>query len=205
MPAWREEGSGLEVPCLGREKERLSGGNDSAQAKVRIQECLADQVCAVKSWVVAGRGWVGKDRVGGGIFVREERVGEVIDGVGDAGGPCFGDKDMVATIVKKGRGDVETPNAVMVPQVIEYKAIFETKVRGVGETSRKFSRGPLAAVDGVSWGVVRRKGVVDGQKVGASTTGWRKRGNGAKARGSELRSGRGYALAEQIQVPKRGR
>jgi hypothetical protein len=53
VPAWREEGFGLEVPCLGREKERLSGGNDSAQTKVRVQECPAHQVCAVKSWVGA--------------------------------------------------------------------------------------------------------------------------------------------------------
>ncbi len=35
----------------GRQVER---GNDSAQAKVRVEECLADQVCAVKSWVGAG-------------------------------------------------------------------------------------------------------------------------------------------------------
>ena len=117
MPAWREEGFGLEVSCLGREKERLSGGDDSAQAKVRVQICLADQVCAVKSWVGAGRGWVGKDRVGGRIFEREERVGEVIDRVGDAGGPCLGDKDMVATIVNERRGDVEAPHAVMVPRL----------------------------------------------------------------------------------------
>ncbi len=53
MPAWKEEGFGLEVPGLGREKERLSGGNDSAQTKVRVQKCLANQVCAVESWVGA--------------------------------------------------------------------------------------------------------------------------------------------------------
>ena len=38
---------------------------------------------------------------------------------------------------------------VDVPQVVEYKDVFETKVRGDGETSRKVSRGPFAAVDGV--------------------------------------------------------
>ncbi len=38
----------------------------------------------------------------------------MIDGFGDAGGPCLGDKDMMATIVKERGGDVETPNAVMV-------------------------------------------------------------------------------------------
>jgi hypothetical protein len=47
-----------------------------------------------------------RDRVGGGIFEREERVGEVIEGVGDADGPCLGDKNMMATIVKERRGDV---------------------------------------------------------------------------------------------------
>ncbi len=41
----------------------------------------------------------------------------MIEGVGDVGGPCLGDKDMVATIVKERRGDVESPNAVMVPRL----------------------------------------------------------------------------------------
>jgi hypothetical protein len=36
VPAWREEGIGLEVACLRREEERLSRVNDSAQTKVRI-------------------------------------------------------------------------------------------------------------------------------------------------------------------------
>ncbi len=41
----------------------------------------------------------------------------MIECVGDAGGPCLGNKNMMATIVKKRRGDVETPNAVMVPRL----------------------------------------------------------------------------------------
>jgi hypothetical protein len=36
VPAWREEGIGLEVACLRRYEERLSRGNDGAQAKVRV-------------------------------------------------------------------------------------------------------------------------------------------------------------------------
>jgi hypothetical protein len=150
VPAWREEGFGLEVPCLGREKERLSGGNDSAQAKVRVQECLADQVCAVESWVGAGRGWVGKDRVRGGIFEREERVGEVIDGVGDAVCPCLGDKDMVATIVKEGRGDVETPNAVMIPRLaLRGRVVDHYKLSGgVDAVCREIHGRPVEAVPG---------------------------------------------------------
>ncbi len=38
---------------------------------------------------------------------------------------------------------------VDVPQVVEYKDVLETKVRGDGETSRKVSHGPFATVDGV--------------------------------------------------------
>ena len=41
----------------------------------------------------------------------------MIEGVGDASGPCLGDKNMMATIVKERRGDVEAPNAVMVPRL----------------------------------------------------------------------------------------
>ncbi len=51
MPAWGEEGIGLEVACLRREEERLSRSNDSAQAKVRVEEGLIDHIGTVKRGV----------------------------------------------------------------------------------------------------------------------------------------------------------
>ncbi len=68
-------------------------------------------------WVRTRGGWVGQERVRSGIFEREERVGEVIEGVGDAGGPCLGDKDVGATIVEERGGDAKTSDAVMVPRL----------------------------------------------------------------------------------------
>ena len=93
---------------------------------------------------------VGKDRVGGGIFEREERVGEVIDGVGDAVCPCLGDKDMVATIVKEGRGDVETPNAVMIPRLaLRGRVVDHYKLSGgVDAVCREIHGRPVEAVPG---------------------------------------------------------
>jgi hypothetical protein len=41
----------------------------------------------------------------------------VIEGVGDAGGPCLGDNDVVATIVEERGGDVKTLDVVMVPRL----------------------------------------------------------------------------------------
>ena len=51
VPAWRKEGIGLEVACLRREEERLSRSNDSAKAKVRVEEGLTDHIGTVKRGV----------------------------------------------------------------------------------------------------------------------------------------------------------
>ncbi len=54
----------------------------------------------------------------------------MIKGIGDAGGPCLGDKDMVATIVKERRGDVEAPHAVMVPRLALSGRVVDHKLSG---------------------------------------------------------------------------
>ena len=41
----------------------------------------------------------------------------MIEGVGDACGPCLGDKDVMAAIVEERGGDVKTSDAVMVPRL----------------------------------------------------------------------------------------
>jgi hypothetical protein len=117
VPAWREEGIGLEVACLRREEERLSRGSDSAKTKVRVEEGLTNQVGTVERRVRTRGGWVGQDRVRGGIFEREEGIREVIEGVRNACGPCLGDKDVVTAIMEERGGDVETSDAVMVPRL----------------------------------------------------------------------------------------
>jgi hypothetical protein len=63
MPAWREEGIGLEVSCLRREEERLSGGNDSAQAKVGVKKGLNYRPGMCRRT----RGWDGRNDVGSGM------------------------------------------------------------------------------------------------------------------------------------------
>ncbi len=41
----------------------------------------------------------------------------MVEGVGDAGGPSLGDKDVVAAIVEEKGGDLKPPDAVMVPRL----------------------------------------------------------------------------------------
>jgi hypothetical protein len=41
----------------------------------------------------------------------------VVEGVGDACGPCLGDKDVVTAIMEERGGDVKTSDAVMIPRL----------------------------------------------------------------------------------------
>ena len=41
----------------------------------------------------------------------------MIEGVGNACGPCLGDKDVVAAIMEEREGDVKTSDAVMIPRL----------------------------------------------------------------------------------------
>ena len=63
-------------------------------------------------------GRIRQDRVRGGIFKRKERIGEVVEGVGDAGGPGARDEDNVTAVVGEGgTDDVEGPDTMMVPRL----------------------------------------------------------------------------------------
>ncbi len=53
--------------------------------------------------------------VGGRVLKRKERVREEIQGVGDSGGTCLGDTDVMATIVGESGGEPETANTMMGP------------------------------------------------------------------------------------------
>ena len=91
---------------------------------------------------------LGRDEVGSGRTGSEAGSSNgkrVIEGVGDAGGPCLGDKDMVATIVKVGRGDVEPPNAVMVPRLaLRGRVVDHHKLSGgVDEMGREIHGRPV--------------------------------------------------------------
>ena len=58
---------------------------------------------------------VGDNGVRGRVLKGEERIREKIQGVGDTSGACLGNKDVMATIVGKCGGDVETADTMMGP------------------------------------------------------------------------------------------
>ncbi len=74
----------------------------------------------------------------------------MVEGVGDVGGPCLGDKHMMATIVEERRGDVEAPNAVMVPRfALSGRVVDHHKLSGgVDGVGRKIYGGSMETVPG---------------------------------------------------------
>ncbi len=67
--------------------------------EIRVTELAACQVAAIISWIGTVRSRVRQNKVRGGIFKGKERIGEVVKGVRDAGGPCARDEDNVAAVV----------------------------------------------------------------------------------------------------------
>ena len=117
MPTRREIGCGCKVAGLRGEEEGFGGSNDLTDPEIRITELAACQVAAIIGGIGAVRGRVRQDRVRGGIFKWKERIGEVVEGVGDAGGPGARDEDNVTAVVWEGGTDVESPDTTIVPRL----------------------------------------------------------------------------------------
>ncbi len=113
VPTRREIGCGCKVAGLRGKEEGFGGSDDLTDPKLRIPELAAYQVAAGIGGVGAFGGRIRQDRVRGGIFKRKERIGEVVEGVGDAGGPCARDKDNVAAVVGEGGTDIGTDTMVV--------------------------------------------------------------------------------------------
>jgi hypothetical protein len=99
VPSGRKEGCGVEVAGLGRKKGGLSGTDHLTEAELIIPELPTDEVGAGVSGMGAVSCGVGDNGVRGRVLKGEERIGEKIQGVSDASGPCLGDKDKMTAIV----------------------------------------------------------------------------------------------------------
>ncbi len=75
MPSGREIGAGFEIACWCGEGGRVGRADDLTDPEIRVKELAACQIEAVISGVRAIRGGVRQDRVRGGIFKGEERIG----------------------------------------------------------------------------------------------------------------------------------
>ena len=84
---------------MGIKKGGLSGTDDLTEAELVIPELPTDKVGAVVGGMGAVRRGVGDNGVRGRVLKGEERIGEKIQGVSDASGPCLGDKDKMTAIV----------------------------------------------------------------------------------------------------------
>ena len=99
----REEAEAVRpVASVGLEEAWVGGGGDCTEAKVRVEEGLADEVGSVGEGGGIGGIRVGEVGDDGGIVEMEEGSGETVYGVSDAGGGSRGDIDMVAAAVFEG-------------------------------------------------------------------------------------------------------
>jgi hypothetical protein len=133
MPTWGEGGPGRAIAGLGREEDGGIGAEDLADPEVRVQELAACQIQAVVGGTGAVGGGVRQHRVGGGILKRKERIGKVIEGVGDASGASARDKDNVTAIVRERGRDIKGPDPVVSPRLaLERRVVDDHELtRGV--------------------------------------------------------------------------
>jgi hypothetical protein len=101
MPTWGEGRPGRAIAGLWREEDGGIGAEDLADTEVWVEQLAACQVQAIVGGTGAVGGRVRQHRVGGGILKRKERIGKVIEGVGDASGASARDKDNVTAIVRE--------------------------------------------------------------------------------------------------------
>jgi hypothetical protein len=115
VPSGRKKRGGLEVAGLRGKKRRLGGTNNLTQAELGVVKLTTDKVGAgVGGMRAVGRG-IGDNGVGGRVLKGEERVREEIQGVGDSGGSCLGDKNVMTTVVVESGGEPETADTMMGP------------------------------------------------------------------------------------------
>ena len=90
----------------------------------------------------------------------------MIEGVGDACGPCLGDKDVVAAIMEERGGDVKTSDAVMIPRLaLCRRVVYHHELSGgvdrVGREIHGRAVEPVSGGEGRVWR--ERAHVVKGQ------------------------------------------
>jgi hypothetical protein len=115
VPSGRKKGRGLEVAGLRRKERGLGGTYHFAETELGVKKLTTDKVGAGIGGIGAVRRGVGDNGVGGGVLRGEERIGEEIQGVGDASGACLREEDVMTAIVGENGGDPETVDPMMGP------------------------------------------------------------------------------------------
>jgi hypothetical protein len=83
----------------------LGGTYHLAEAELGVVKLTTDKVGAGVGGIGAVRRGVGDNGVGGRVLKGEERIGDEIQGVGDASGACLREEDVMAAIVRESGGD----------------------------------------------------------------------------------------------------
>ena len=97
-------------------KEGLGAGTcDEAGAKVGVEKSTADKVCTVEGGGGARGSGVGDRREKSGVFEGEEGIGKVGEGLANARETGGREENIKATVVVRGRGEVEASSAVAGP------------------------------------------------------------------------------------------
>ncbi len=93
----------------------MGGTNNLAEAEFGVDELPTDKVGASVSRMGAVRSGVRDNRVRGRVLEGEEGIGEEIQGVGYASGPCLGDEHVMAAMVRQSGGYPKTADTMMSP------------------------------------------------------------------------------------------
>jgi hypothetical protein len=92
-----------------------AGTCDKAEAEFGVEESTSHEVGSVDGGGRARSSGVGDKREKSGVFEGEEGIGKVGEGLTDTRETSGREEDVKATVVVRGRGEVETPSAVAGP------------------------------------------------------------------------------------------
>jgi hypothetical protein len=94
-----------------------AGASDDAGPQVGVQESSAHEVGTFKGGRRAGGSGVGDRREKIGVFEGKEGIRKVRKGLANARETGGGEEDIKATVVVRGRGEIEAPSAMLGPRL----------------------------------------------------------------------------------------
>jgi hypothetical protein len=107
----------VQVARVGLEEGLGAGLGDEARPKVGVQESSAHEVGAFKGGGRARGSGVGDRREKSGVFEGKEGIGKMRKGLANARETGGGEEDIKTTVVVRGRGEIETPSAMLGPRL----------------------------------------------------------------------------------------
>ncbi len=117
VPTGGEGRAVAKVAGVGLEEGLWAGAGDEAGPKVGVEESSAHEVGSFKGGGRARGSGVGDRWEKSGVFEGKEGIGKMSKGLANARETGGGEENVKATVVARGRGEIEAPSAMLGPRL----------------------------------------------------------------------------------------